>query len=51
MHLYHLTQYCRSNTGLYIANKVFVSPGSIKYKFGIQVPKGIKNTTKYDKKN
>jgi hypothetical protein len=49
----HLTQYFRSNTAVDIARipKVSTSPASIKYKFGIQVPKGIKNTIDLDKKN
>jgi hypothetical protein len=52
----HLTQYCRSNTAVDIARilKVSTSPAGIKYKFGIQVPKGpkgIKNANDIDKKN
>jgi hypothetical protein len=49
----HLTQYCRSNMAVDIARilKVSTSPASIKYKFGIQVPKGIKNAIDLDKKN
>jgi hypothetical protein len=49
----HLTQYCRSNTAVHIARilKVSTSPAGIKYKFGIQVPKGIKNAIDLDKKN
>jgi hypothetical protein len=49
----HLTQYCRSNTAVDIARilKVSTSPSGIKYKFGIQVPKGIKNAFDLDKKN
>jgi hypothetical protein len=49
----HLTQYCRSNTAVDIARilNVSISPAGIKYKFGIQVPKGIKNTIDLDKKN
>jgi hypothetical protein len=49
----HLTQYCRSNTAVDIARilKVSTSPAGIKYKFGIQVPKGIKNESDLDKKN
>jgi hypothetical protein len=49
----HLTQYCRSNTAVHIAKmlKVSTSPGGIKYKFGIQIPKGIKNAIDLDKKN
>jgi hypothetical protein len=49
----HLTQYCRSNTAVDIARilQVSTSPASIKYKFGIQAPRGIKNTIDLDKKN
>jgi hypothetical protein len=49
----HLTQYFRSNTAVDIARilKVSTSPAGIKYKFGIQVPKGIKNAINLDKKN
>jgi hypothetical protein len=48
----HLTQYCRSNTIVDIARilKVSTSPAGIKYKFSIQVPKGIKNEIDLDKK-
>jgi hypothetical protein len=48
----HLTQYCRSNTAVHIARilKVSTSPADIKYKFGIQVPKGIKNAIDLDKR-
>jgi hypothetical protein len=53
MPFFHLTQYCRSNTAVDIARilKVSTSPASIKYKFGIQVPKGTKNAIDLDKKN
>jgi hypothetical protein len=49
----HLTQYCRSNTAVHIARilKVSISPVGIKYKFGIQVSKGIKNAIDLDKNN
>jgi hypothetical protein len=49
----HLTQYCRSNTSVDIARilKVSTSPAGIKYKFGIQVLRGIKNAIDLDKKN
>jgi hypothetical protein len=49
----HLIQYCRSNTAVDIARilKLSTSPAGIKYKFGIQVPKGIKNTIDLDKNN
>jgi hypothetical protein len=49
----HLTQYCRSNTTVDIARKLKIStsPAGIKYKFGIQVPKGIKNPIDLDKNN
>jgi hypothetical protein len=45
--------YCRSNTAVNIARilKVSTSPAGIKYKFGTQVLKGIKNTIDLDKKN
>jgi hypothetical protein len=49
----HLTQYWRSNTAVDIARilKFSTSPASIKYKFCIQVSKGIKNAIDLDKKN
>jgi hypothetical protein len=49
----HLIQYCRSNTAVDIARilKASTSPVGIKYKFGIQVPKRIKNAIDLDKKN
>jgi hypothetical protein len=49
----HLTHYSRSNTAVDIAKilKVSTIPAGIKYKFGIQVPKGIKNEIDLDKKN
>jgi hypothetical protein len=49
----HLTLYCRSNTAVDIARilKVSTSSAGIKYKFGIQVTKGIKNAIDLDKKN
>jgi hypothetical protein len=49
----HLIQYCRSNTAVHITRilKISTSPAGIKYKFGIQVPKGIKNEIDLDKKN
>jgi hypothetical protein len=49
----HLTQYCKSNTAVFVARilKVSTSTAGIKYKSGIQVPKGIKNVTYLDKKN
>jgi hypothetical protein len=49
----HLIQYCRSNTAVDIARilKISTSPAGIKYKFGIQVPKTIKNAIDLDKKN
>jgi hypothetical protein len=48
----HPTQYCRSNTAVDIARilKVSTSPAGIKYKFGIQVPKVIKNAIDLDKR-
>jgi hypothetical protein len=49
----HITQYCSSNTAVDIAMilEVSTSPAGIKYKFSIQVPKGIKNSIDLDKKN
>jgi hypothetical protein len=49
----HLTEYCRSNIAVDIARilKVSTSPAGIKYKLGIQVPKGIKNAIDLYKKN
>jgi hypothetical protein len=49
----HFTHYCRSNTAVHIARilKVSTSPAGIKYKFGIQVPRGIKNEIDLVKKN
>jgi hypothetical protein len=49
----HPTKYCRSNMAIDIARilKVSTSPAGIKYKFGIHVPKGIKNVNDLDKKN
>jgi hypothetical protein len=49
----HLTQYCRSNTAVNIARifKASTSSADFKYKFGIQLPKGIKNAIELDKKN
>jgi hypothetical protein len=53
MPFFHLTQYCRSNTTVDIARilKVSTSPAGIKYKFGIQIPKGIKNAIDLDRNN
>jgi hypothetical protein len=48
MPFFHLTQYCRSDTAVHIAR---ILAAGIKYKFGIQVPKGIKNEIDLDKKN
>jgi hypothetical protein len=47
-----LNQNCRSNKAADISRmlKVSTSPTDIKYKFGIQVPKGIKNAIDLDKK-
>jgi hypothetical protein len=49
----YLIQYCRSITAVDIARilKVSTSHGGIKYKFGIQVSKEIKNAIDLDKKN
>jgi hypothetical protein len=48
----HLVQYCKSKTEVDIdrIQKVSTSPTCVKYKFGIQVPKGINNTIDLDKK-
>jgi hypothetical protein len=48
----HLTKYYRSNTSVNIARiqKVSIRPAVIKYKFGIQVPKGINNAIESDKR-
>jgi hypothetical protein len=49
----HLVQYCKSKTEVEIAKiqKVSTSLTCVKYKFGIQVPKGIKNAIDLDKNN
>jgi hypothetical protein len=49
----HLIQYCKSKTEVKIAKiqKVSTSPTYVKYKFGIQVPKGIKNAIDLHKNN
>jgi hypothetical protein len=49
----HLIQYRKSKTEVKIAKiqKVSTSPTSVKYKFGIQVPKEIKNAIDLDKNN
>jgi hypothetical protein len=53
MPFFHFTYYCRSNTAVDIArtHKISVCTAGIKYKFGIQVPKGIKNAIDLDQKN
>jgi hypothetical protein len=53
MHFCRFTQYCRSNTAVDIAMviKISTSPTGIKYKFGMQVPKEIKNEIHLDNKN
>jgi hypothetical protein len=49
---YHLIQYCKSKPSTIIAKaqKVSANTAGIQYKFGIQVPKGIKNEVNLDKK-
>jgi hypothetical protein len=49
----HLIRYCKAKTPMEITrvHKASTSPTGIKYKFGIQVPKGIKNALNLDKKN
>ena len=51
MHFRHLVQYCMSKTELEKARvyKSTATPISIKYKFGIQVPRGIKYAINLDK--
>jgi hypothetical protein len=48
----YLTQCCSSNMAVDIARilKVSTSPAGIKYKFGIQFPKGINHAIELDKK-
>ena len=49
----HLTQYCKTKTAIEMAkvNKTLASPTYIRYKFGIEVPRGIKNAIELDRKN
>jgi hypothetical protein len=49
----HLVNYCKVEIPVDTAriHKVSTSLSNIKYKFGIQVPKGIKNAINLDKKN
>jgi hypothetical protein len=49
----HLLHYCkaRSPVDTVIIHKASASPTSVKYKFGIKVPKGIKNAIHLDRKN
>jgi hypothetical protein len=53
MTFHQLVQYCQSKTEVEIARaqKVLSSPTCVKYKFCIQIPKGIKNASYLDKKN
>jgi hypothetical protein len=53
MPFFQLTQYCMSNTTEDIARilKASTSPAGIKYKFDIQVPKGIRNSIELYTKN
>jgi hypothetical protein len=46
-------RYCKTKTSMEITrvHKASTSPTGIKYKFGIQVPKGIKKAINLDKKN
>jgi hypothetical protein len=48
-----VNHYCSSNTAVDIERilKVSTIPAGVKYKFGIQVPKAIKNAIDLDKKN
>jgi hypothetical protein len=49
----YLFKYCKRETEVEISRvkNVIKSPTCVKYKFGIQVPKGIKNTIDLDKRN
>ena len=49
----HLIQYCKSKTSVDNAGalKASANPTSMKYKFGFQVPKEIKNAIELDNKN
>jgi hypothetical protein len=53
MLFYHLIRYCKTKTQMEITRiyKASTSLTSIKYNFGIQVPKGTKNAINLDKKN
>jgi hypothetical protein len=54
MKLDRLDKYCKCyglNTDCTTVHKASTSPTDIKYKFGIQVPKRIKNALNLDKKN
>jgi hypothetical protein len=53
MPFFQLTQYCMSNKTEDIARilKASTSPAGIKYKFNIQVPKGIRNSIELYTKN
>ncbi len=48
-----LTQYFKNKIAIEMAKfyKTLVSPTCIRYKFGIWVPRGIKNAIKLDRKN
>jgi hypothetical protein len=49
MPFHHLVEYCKTKTPMEITRvyKASSSPTGIKYKFGIQVPKGIKNAINF----
>ena len=53
MPFFHLSQYCKAKSVIEVAmvNKTLASPTCIRYKFGIQVPRGIKNTFELYRKN
>jgi hypothetical protein len=53
MPFFHLTQYCKTKTSIEMAevNKTLSSPTRIRYKFGIQVPRGIDSDIELEKKN
>jgi Reverse transcriptase (RNA-dependent DNA polymerase) len=49
----HLIPYCKAKPSLKMSKACIVSnsPTTVKYKFGIQVPRGIRNAISLDKKN
>jgi hypothetical protein len=53
MAFHHLAQYCKTKTSIEMAkvNNTIANPTCIRYKFGIQVTRGIKNFIELDGKN